>query len=317
MKDLTGQTFGELTAIKPTKDRYFKYIVWECKCSCGKTCYVPSLLLQSGNKKSCGHINDNNLQGIRFSRLVALRPFKNKLKNTQWLCRCDCGGIAIVASKNLKTGNTQSCGCLSKRKSSTYAKCPACGNRFPIVLNGNRTPQFCESCTPKYAKRAWRICPICKKLFPAPPSSNAVTCSKKCSAQWKSIVHKNQSNKWSDESKAKLSARGQTENLKLGSAAARISPISGRFETNQEAKVWTLIDPTGREIVVRNLLLWARKNTALFGKEPGDKSAIQIASGFKAIAQTLTGKRGIPGKASGALTYFGWGLKKPPEEPTD
>lgn len=86
--------------------------------------------------------------------------------------------------------------------------------------------------------------------------------------------------------------------------------FAGRFETNQEAKIWRLVDPSGNEIIVRNLLLWARENTERFGKPPGDRSAIQIASGFEAIAATLRGTRKMP-----SMTYFGWTLKDVPEVP--
>ena len=50
---------------------------------------------------------------------------------------------------------------------------------------------------------------------------------------------------------------------------------------------------------------------------PGDRSGDQIAHGFMAIAQTLTGSRGIPGKPRGAMSYFGWTLKEPPHRPDD
>ena len=149
---------------------------------------------------------------------------------------------------------------------------------------------------------------MCHKLFPCPPSSNAVTCSNACSAVWKSRTHKGLRITWSDEARQRLAAKGITENLKLGTAAAQQSPIAGRFETNREAKVWILIDPTGQEITVRNLILWARENTGRFGKPEGDHSARQIASGFRAIAQTLLGTRKTP-----AMTYFGWTLKCPPK----
>lgn len=312
MKDLTGQKFGELTAVRPTEERYFGSVVWECKCSCGKVCYIPRLSLVSEQTKSCGHIRYIDLRGIRFSRLVAIRPLSAKSEPKKWLCRCDCGGAVIARSSDLKTGNTRSCGCLSRKSGTPYAKCPSCEERFPIVLDGNKTPQFCKSCEPKYAGRAWRICPVCKGLFPSPPSSNAVTCSKECSAQWKSLIHKGISNSWTYEAKARLSERGQTENLKLGGAAAQQSPVAGRFETNQEAKIWILIDPSGNELIVRNLLLWAREHTELFNKPPGDKSAAQIAAGFRAIAQTLAGTRKTP-----AMSYFGWSLKCEPIKPPD
>lgn len=162
-----------------------------------------------------------------------------------------------------------------------------------------------------------RKCVICGKEFECYPSDNKVTCSNKCRRERQRRIVSKRPVKWSEDAKKRLSEHGQTENLKLGTDAAKKSPIAGRFETNQEAKIWTLIDPSGREITVRNLLLWARENTELFWKTPGDKSATQIANGFKAIAQTLTGKRGVPGKQSGAMSYFGWTLKCPPEEPPD
>lgn len=160
-----------------------------------------------------------------------------------------------------------------------------------------------------------RKCIICGKPFDCYPSDNRVTCSKDCRRERQRRITTSRPVQWSAEARARASARGETANLKLGTAAAKKSPIAGRFETNQEAKIWTLIDPAGNEIVVRNLLLWARNNTDLFGKPPGDHSAAQIASGFKAIARTLEGKRGAPGKQRGALTYFGWTLKNIPEDP--
>ena len=43
----------------------------------------------------------------------------------------------------------------------------------------------CPDCAPKYAGRNWKVCPICGKLFASPASTNTVTCSKECSAEWK------------------------------------------------------------------------------------------------------------------------------------
>lgn len=162
-----------------------------------------------------------------------------------------------------------------------------------------------------------RTCVICGKPFDCYPSDNRVTCSKDCRRERQRRVVLKHPVQWGPEARARASARGYTGNLKMGLAAVKASPKAGRFETNQEAKIWTLIDPVGGEIKVRNLLLWARKNTERFGKPPGDRSAKQIADGFKAIAQTMRGKRGASGKPRGAMTYFGWTLKCVPEEPPD
>ena len=175
--------------------------------------------------------------------------------------------VFLLSSSGLKYNRVKSCGCLGKKQN---ARCPGCGRYFPITLDGTPTPQFCPDCAPKYAGRNWRVCPVCHKLFPSPPSSNAITCSAACSSVWKSLTHKGLRVNWSDESRQRLSAKGKTENLKLGTAAAQRSPIAGRFETNQNAKIWTLVDPCGNKITVRNLILWARENTGGRSLSPPD-----------------------------------------------
>ena len=55
--DLTGQQFGRLTAVEATISRDSKgrsIRRWKCDCSCGKTAYVATGALRSGDIKSCG-----------------------------------------------------------------------------------------------------------------------------------------------------------------------------------------------------------------------------------------------------------------------
>ena len=86
--------------------------------------------------------------------------------------------------------------------------------------------------------------------------------------------------------------------------------------SNNRAKIWTLVDPSGNEIVVRNLLLWAREMRDYL-ETNNDKSASQISSGFKAIAKTLAANQNVSGKPTKAKTYFGWTLKEIPKKPED
>lgn len=58
-KDITGQTFSELTAIRPTDKRKNGSVVWECKCSCGKIHYVTAVELLNNRIRSCGHITES------------------------------------------------------------------------------------------------------------------------------------------------------------------------------------------------------------------------------------------------------------------
>ena len=55
--------------------------------------------------------------GQRFGRLVILEEVgKSRKGHYLWKCLCDCGNIKIVRGSTLKSGATQSCGCLQKEK---------------------------------------------------------------------------------------------------------------------------------------------------------------------------------------------------------
>ena len=53
-KDITGQRFIRLVAIKPTNKRCGNSIIWECQCDCGKIALADVGSLLSGCRKSCG-----------------------------------------------------------------------------------------------------------------------------------------------------------------------------------------------------------------------------------------------------------------------
>jgi len=48
-----------------------------------------------------------DLSGVRFGMYVAL----SYAGDSSWLCKCDCGTESVVATSNLTTGNSHSCGC--------------------------------------------------------------------------------------------------------------------------------------------------------------------------------------------------------------
>lgn len=56
-----------------------------------------------------------DLTGERFGRLTVIRRCENKNggRFPAWTCKCDCGKTVDVLGCNLRTGNTQSCGCYS------------------------------------------------------------------------------------------------------------------------------------------------------------------------------------------------------------
>lgn len=65
----------------------------------------------------------NNLIGQRFGRLVVIERAENNTKgNTMWKCLCDCGNEVTIVSYTLKSGRSQSCGCLHNENLSKQNK---------------------------------------------------------------------------------------------------------------------------------------------------------------------------------------------------
>jgi hypothetical protein len=57
-----------------------------------------------------------DLTGKTFGRLTAIRRVENKGRRPQWLWSCACGNETVVAAEHVKSGHTESCGCLWKEK---------------------------------------------------------------------------------------------------------------------------------------------------------------------------------------------------------
>ena len=56
-----------------------------------------------------------DLTGKRFGRLVAIAyAGVNKRRGARWKCLCDCGAHGIVDAWHLRSGQSQSCGCLQR-----------------------------------------------------------------------------------------------------------------------------------------------------------------------------------------------------------
>jgi hypothetical protein len=77
--------------------------------------------------------------GERYGRLFVLEEEGRKRDHRAYRCRCDCGEEVIVASTNLRTGNTKSCGCLHRERSAERVQ--------PFVKHGHahfghRTPTY-------------------------------------------------------------------------------------------------------------------------------------------------------------------------------
>ena len=82
-KDLTGQRFGRLVAIKENgRDEQHGNVLWLCQCDCGNTVTVRIDRLTTGNTKSCGCLH-KELSSERISKILEdlweNEEFKNKM----------------------------------------------------------------------------------------------------------------------------------------------------------------------------------------------------------------------------------------------
>ena len=107
-RNLAGQRFERLTAIKPKRVRRDgrSRIYWRCICDCGKSTLVSASNLTSGNVRSCGCLP--NLGGFRHghARKGAIRPeyhiwqgIKKRCTNRQANNWKDYGGRGIKVCK--------------------------------------------------------------------------------------------------------------------------------------------------------------------------------------------------------------------------
>ena len=104
-----GTRVGRLTVEAPTDQRKNGYIVWSCRCDCGKRIFLDTRALQRGAIQDCGCTSglapgQRDITGQRFGRNVSTK--------TAWLCRCDCGKETVVGQTLLLDGRTKSCGCI-------------------------------------------------------------------------------------------------------------------------------------------------------------------------------------------------------------
>ena len=56
----------------------------------------------------------HDLKGEKFTRLLVQEFVKLTRHGAVWRCKCDCGNVVEVLASNLKSCNTQSCGCYRK-----------------------------------------------------------------------------------------------------------------------------------------------------------------------------------------------------------
>ena len=142
-KDITGETFGYLTAIR--YDHFDgKNSYWEFRCRCGNMVIRSLRRLNEAKTPSCGcymreiqeeaqerrikkelekqcrkkyaheHAKRNkNLTGEKFGKLEVVKLLSEKSGiDAEYLCKCECGNTTIKTQKYLiRKNSNNSCGC--------------------------------------------------------------------------------------------------------------------------------------------------------------------------------------------------------------
>ena len=135
--DITGQTFGFLTVLYPTRKN--GRFAWHCQCECGAEVDVDSNNLRTGKTQSCGCKKktlisqkvSKDLTGKKFGYLTVLAPTEDRQNGSiVWKCQCDCGNICYIPTSNLSSGHTKSCGCSTYTMSGEKLRLKLTGKKF-------------------------------------------------------------------------------------------------------------------------------------------------------------------------------------------
>lgn len=101
---MIGEMFGYWTVIAVCDVDSCNNLLVECQCICGKKRIIQYSRL---HKKRTGHCGCKtsyryiDLAGMRSGTLTVMYRTKAVNKNCRWICKCDCGGTAIVCTSKL------------------------------------------------------------------------------------------------------------------------------------------------------------------------------------------------------------------------
>ena len=125
-ENLTGKRFDHCIVLCRVQSPISE-TKWKCLCDCGNIFYAYANNLKNPKySHSCGCFSNRgksskkgtrkiDITGQRFGRLTVLEEDGYAGRQIRWKCKCDCGNIISVASYDLRSGHTQSCGCIRSK----------------------------------------------------------------------------------------------------------------------------------------------------------------------------------------------------------
>ena len=103
-----------------------------------------------------------DLTGKKFGRLTVAELVSKHGNYSIYKCICDCSSILNVRSGNLRTGNTQSCGCYHKSQTSKAKKVHGFAKKHPIysIWEGMKKRCYIQTCKAykNYGGRGITVC---------------------------------------------------------------------------------------------------------------------------------------------------------------
>jgi hypothetical protein len=127
--DLTGRRFGRWTVLEqaPTQKGF---LMWKARCDCGTVRDVRDCGLVAGRTTSCGCYREERkstrapnsklrsdtvvLTGKTFGRWTVTGFASSGRDGAKWYVRCECGTERVLPGGSLRSGHSQSCGCLQR-----------------------------------------------------------------------------------------------------------------------------------------------------------------------------------------------------------
>ena len=113
--NVIGNAYGNITVIGIANSRK-GYLI--CECSCGNTIESRKYRVVNGEKTDCGCVKSENSRLKHVGKVFGRLTVQENLGGRKLKCVCECGSITTVLDANLFRGNTSSCGCLHKEKTS-------------------------------------------------------------------------------------------------------------------------------------------------------------------------------------------------------